>query len=96
MKVKVGDVEYEVRLTVKAWPLLAFIDDRRLNAPRSAEEAVKKGEELEQAMEKLMDMCVTPKPPRELWSKLLGIINIEENRQLKEAIELYEKFRGER
>lgn len=96
MKIKLDDIEYEIRLTVKAWPLLAFIDDRRLNAPRSVEEAVKRGEELEQAMEKLMDMCVVPKPPRELWGKLLGMINIEENRQLKEAIEFYEKFRGER
>jgi hypothetical protein len=95
LKVKLDDKEYEIRLTVKAWPLLVFIDDRRLNAPKSAEEAIKRGEELDQALEKLMEMCVAPKPPKELWGKLLGIINIEENRQLKEAIELYEKFRGE-
>jgi len=95
MKVKLNDEEYEIRLTVKAWPLLALIDDRRLNVPRNAEDAIKRGEELEQALEKLMEMCVAPKPPKELWNKLLGIINMEENRQLKEAMELYEKFRGE-
>lgn len=96
VKVKLDNVEYEVEVPTKAWPLLAFIDDRRLNQPKNLEEAIKRGEELEQALEKVMEFCVTPKPPKALWNKMLTIINMLVNREVKETAEWFDKFLAER
>jgi len=93
LKVEFDGIEYEVKLTPRVWPLLVFIEDRRINAPKNPEEAVKRGEELEAALEKVMEICVTPMPPRHLWPKFLALINLEDNRTLKEAVDFYESFR---
>ncbi|MEM2909805.1 MAG: hypothetical protein QXO01_01885 [Nitrososphaerota archaeon] len=93
MKVEVDGVEYEVRTSPKAWPLLALIDDLRLNAPKTLEDADKRGELLERALEKLMENCISPKPPRELWLRFLTIINLVDATAIREASEFFDSFR---
>lgn len=92
MKVKINNVEYEIKTPARAWPLLALIDDLRLNAPKTLEEAEKRGEQLEKALEKLISICVSPTPPPNLWMQFLSFITMQIAKELRETTELFDKF----
>lgn len=93
LKVQIDGIDYEIRTTPKAWPLLALIDDLRINASKDVDDALKKGEVLEIALERLMDLCVSPKPPKNLWLKFFILINAIDADAIKEAKEIYDRFR---
>ena len=88
---RIGEEEYEVRTRAKAWPLLAYL--QRLTSPRSAEEAEKLGEEIERVVDRIMELCVSPRPSSdEHKAKLLMAILRAEDRIVREAGELAENF----
>lgn len=93
MRVVIDGIEYSVSTRAKAWPLLTYL--QRLSSPGSVEEAERFGEDLERVIDRILEICVSPRPVSdEHKPRLLLALLRAEDRIVREASQPAENFQA--
>ena len=92
MRIVIDGVEYSVSTRARAWPLLSYL--QRLSSPGSLEEAERFGDDLERVVDRILEICVSPRPVSDDHKpRLLLALLRAEDRVVREASQLAENFR---